>query len=196
MANSPHRCAMLLTAVALVACGGSEEPPPAPPPSSVRPYSAAEAGIDSSVVAISIEGEGLRLFVIATGAARPLPFGTDSSSVFTAIQRATRSDPVESGDGGDCPGSYARWSNGLTLRFDDGKFVGWSLRDGDNSVSTPTGIGIGTTRANVDSAVVITVKGTSLGPEFTAGQLAGLLDGTTPASKVTHLWAGETCIAR
>ena len=196
MASSRRRGAMLLTVFAMVACGGSEEPPAAPPPSSVRPYSAAESGIDSSVVAISIEGEGLRLFVIATGAARPLPFGTDSASVFTAIQRGTRAEPVESGDGGDCPGSFARWSNGLTLRFDDGKFVGWSLRDGDNSVTTPTGIGIGSTRANVDSAVVIAVRGTSLGTEFTAGELAGLLDGTAPTSKVIHLSAGETCVAR
>jgi hypothetical protein len=59
-----------------------------------------------------------------------------------------------------------------------------------------TGVGIGTTRAQVEDALAIQVSSTSLGTEFTAGGLAGLLDGPGAEARITNLWAGETCIAR
>ena len=151
---------------------------------------------DSAFTAFDIDGEGLRVFVLSTGSARPLPFGSDSALVHAALVRTTAGAPVETGSGGDCPGSHARWANGLTVRYLEGRFVGWSLRDGDGTVATMTGVGIGTTRAQVEDALVIQVSSTSLGTEFTAGGLAGLLDGPGAEARVTNLWAGETCIAR
>jgi hypothetical protein len=156
----------------------------------------ATGGVDTNVVAIAVEGEGLRLFVIATGAARPMPFGADSALVHGAITRAAHAEPVETGAGADCPGSFARWENGLTLRFDDSRFVGWSVRGGDGSIASVSGIGIGATRTDVESAMVIRVSSTSLGAEFTAGEMAGVFSGTAASDTVTALWAGEVCIAR
>lgn len=36
----------------------------------------------------------------------------------------------------------------------------------------------------------------TLGTEFTAGGLAGLLDGTGARARITHLWAGASCAMR
>jgi hypothetical protein len=182
----------MMTLSLLIACNGADTPEP--PDEAAQEV--ATPGVDTSVVAIAAEGEGLRLFVITTGAARPLPFGADSALVHSAIARAARAEPVEAGVGGDCPGSFARWHNGLTLRFDDDRFVGWSVRGGDGSIASVSGIGIGATRTDVESAMVIRVFSTSLGAEFTAGEMAGVFSGTTATDTVTSLWAGEVCIAR
>ncbi len=154
------------------------------------------AAADSSLNAFTIEGEGLRVFVVSTGAARPLPFGSDSALVHNVVNRVAHAAPIEEGAGGDCPGSFARWENGLTVRYLDGRFVGWSLRGGDFTVTTVSGAGIGTTRAQLEDAVDIRVRTTSLGTEFTAGDLAGLLERADSNGQVTNMWAGEMCIAR
>lgn len=178
-----------LLAILLMTACAREAPPPA---------GAADSAIvvDSAITTFVIEGEGLRFFVLATGAARPLPFGTDSAVVHEALLRTPAGVPVESGRGGDCPGSYARWSNGLSLRYAAGRFIGWSVAAGDGTVTTAGGIGVGSTRAQLEDVMTLEVIATSLGTEFTAGGIAGLLDGTGPAARVSNLWAGEVCIAR
>jgi hypothetical protein len=40
------------------------------------------------------------------------------------------------------------------------------------------------------------VQSTSLGTEFTAGEMSGLLTGDTPEAKITGLWAGTNCAFR
>lgn len=181
---------ILATLGLLLAVGCNRDHPEVPPPAD------SVAAADTAVTAIGVEAEGLRLFVITTGAARPLPFGSDSAVVHETIARAARAAAIDSGTGGDCPGSFARWSNGLSLRFVSGRFVGWSLAGGDGAVSTATGIGIGSTRGQVEDAHATQVATTSLGTEFNAGGLAGLYDGPGAEAKVTNLWAGEVCIAR
>jgi hypothetical protein len=178
----------LMMGLLLLACSRDAAPPAARVDSTVA--------VDSGPVSITVDGEGLRLFVIVSGAARPLAFDADSALVHEAIARVTKVEPTEAGIGGDCPGSFARWPNGLTLRYSRGKFVGWALRDGDSSVTTLSGIGVGTSRAEVENSLAIEVKNTSLGVEFTAGGLAGLFDGPGSGARVTNLWAGETCISR
>ena len=183
-----NRTAWILVAVMLAACSRETEAPIESPDFTVA--------ADSGITAFDIDGEGLRLFVVATGSSRALPFGTDSAVVHNALLRTTAGVPVESGSGGDCPGSYSRWDNGLSLRYLSGRFVGWSVQGGNGTVTTASGVGIGSTRAQVEDAVAIQVSTTSLGTEFSAGGLAGLFDGPGPGAKVTNLWAGETCIAR
>jgi hypothetical protein len=184
--STPSRFVALL--LLATACGRERAAPAAQADSTVAP--------EESLNAYVVEGEGLRLFVVSTGAARPLPFGSDSAVVQELITRTAHASPVETGAGGDCPGSFARWENGLTLRYRDGRFIGWSLQGGDASVTTASGAGIGTTRAELEDAIAIDVRNTSLGVEFTAGKLAGVLDRTDSTGKVTNLWAGEVCIAR
>jgi hypothetical protein len=61
---------------------------------------------------------------------------------------------------------------------------------------TERGLGIGSTRAALDAAYSVEAFESSLGDEFTAGDFAGLTDGKGPGGRITHLWAGATCIMR
>jgi hypothetical protein len=87
---------------------------------------------------------------------------------------------------------------GLTISAQDGKFAGWSLdhRDKPPLPATASGIGIGSSRRELERAHPVEVFESSLGQEFTANELAGLLDGKGEGAKITNLWAGATCIMR
>lgn len=63
------------------------------------------------------------------------------------------------------------------------------------ALTTMSGVGPGTTRASLDEAYSTKVRQTTLGSEFTAGELAGLLDGPGRKATITNMWAGLTCIA-
>jgi len=82
--------------------------------------------------------------------------------------------------------------------FEDGKLAGWDLDGRENGkFATGNGIGIGMTRKALEAAAgSIDVGETSIGNEFTAGGVSGLLSTLAPDGKVTNLWAGVTCIAR
>lgn len=64
------------------------------------------------------------------------------------------------------------------------------------ALTTMSGVGPGTKRASLDEAYSTKVRQTTLGSEFTAGELAGLLDGPGRKATITNMWAGLTCIAR
>ena len=118
------------------------------------------------------------------------------------------------GVNGECgagPLKMATWANGLTLVFreqDRGnaspgrewQFAGWSLNPGRGAGRAPTtmaGVGLGTTRAEVESAYVIKGVKSSLGYEFsTASGLYGLFDGAGPQARVSALWSGTSCVFR
>lgn len=87
---------------------------------------------------------------------------------------------------------------GLTVAAQDDKFVGWSL-DGRHKPPSPTtaaGIGIGSTRTALEQAYSIEAFESSLGQEFVADGLVGLIGAEGKPAKITHLWAGATCIMR
>src|SRR3546814_4604602 len=63
-------------------------------------------------------------------------------------------------------------------------------------LGTMAGITRGSTRSDLESAYAAEVGETTLGTEFTAGGLSGLLDGTGPTAYITTLWAGTTCAFR
>jgi hypothetical protein len=139
---------------------------------------------------------GVQLVDATTGAARMIPFGTAREQVVSAVQRAL--GPASGG--GPCPVApldSARF-NGVDLYFRRDGLAGWSAnRDGgDAALATAAGIGIGKTLADLESAYAIEVAESSLGIEFTAGDMAGLLSSDAPTATITHLWAGEACIAR
>ncbi len=80
------------------------------------------------------------------------------------------------------------------------QFVGWSLNPGRGAGPAPTtmaGVGLCSTRAEVESAYVIKVKKSSLGHEFsTTSGLYGLFDGAGPQAKVSAMWSGTSCVFR
>lgn len=157
----------------------------------------AAAPANQAAPALAIESGGLRLFDRSTGSARPLPFGTPQSAVIAALAHLGRPETNRLEECGAGPLDAASWPGGPTLYFQDSKFAGWALRDGDNAaITTASGIGIGSTRAELDAAYQAEVFDSSLGTEFSAGELFGILDGTGQSAKITNLWAGASCNMR
>ena len=200
---------LLITAVA----GCADDSAPAPPADADGADVAAVTGVgeaadtdvdaaaeafpaDSRQVVLALDGDGLTLIERASGSTRPVGFGQEATVVTGALERVLGGPPAETGRNEDCRLDYATWSGGFSALFADGSFVGWSLREGGPVLTTMAGVGIGSTRAELESAYVIDVYDSSLGVEFTAGTLAGLLDGDGEGSLISHLWAGNTCIAR
>lgn len=147
--------------------------------------------------ALIVDGEGLRLIDAASGSTTPLPFGTAGDAVIASLTRLIGRGPDEEGQGADCgTAAYATWEDGISIWVERDRFVGWSLLDADSPLTTLTGIGIGSTLAELRDAMVVDVRETSIGIEFSTGGLAGVLDGVGPDARITHLWAGATCIAR
>ena len=201
---------MRLASVALVALAAacSSEPAAesnvAAPPAVTAPEPSANPPPAQAVApTLAIESEGLRLFDPASGSARPIPFGTPRDAVMAAL--GFRGAPASTNRLEECgagPLDQASWSDGLTLYFQDSKFAGWALGgereagDGKGAITTASGIGIGSTRAELEAAYKAEVFDSSLGTEFAAGELFGILEGAGSKAKITHLWAGTSCNMR
>lgn len=185
----------------LAACEGrdaAQAQPPAAEASPVQPpttrASPTEPPPAKSAPALALEGEGLRLVDPESGRTRPLAFGASQAEALTAIALA-QGAPKDSGRNSDCGEGALDYAvfPGLTAWFQGGRFVGWS---GVTGLTTMSGIGKGSTRQALDGAYAATVSQTSLGEEFSAGGLSGVLDGAGPSAKIAEMWAGMACLAR
>ncbi|HEY6817652.1 MAG TPA: hypothetical protein VI168_19115 [Croceibacterium sp.] len=187
------RCLAALAAPSLLlACSGETASEPAPAETTAAAASSAAAPADPT--ALAVDGEGLRLFDPASGSARPLPFGTPWQRAVMALgflgePLTGRNEECEAG-----PLDFARWDGWLTLYGQDGAFVGWFADTGATGrIATAAGVGPGSTRADLEAAYAVKVLESSLGTEFVAGDLYGLLDSPHPDSPITALWAGTSC---
>ena len=173
-------------AAANVGAPAANEVAPAPAP--------AEAGRPK----LAVEAEGLRLFVGAGGSARALPFGMARDQLLAPLE--SYRGPADQGTNSECgagPLDYAVWADGITLYFQEGRFAGWALdQRGEGAHSTPSGIGPGSTRRQLDAAYDAKVSESTLGTEFSAGGLSGVLNGKGPNASVTSMWAGVSCVFR
>jgi len=153
---------------------------------------------DAAKARLVVEGEGLRWVLQPSGRASPVPFGRPESEVLTSVEGIR--GPAVKGTNQDCgagPVQFASWPDGLGLVFQDGRFVGWGLgRRAIGGIATAAGVGPGSTRAELDAAYSVTVTRTSLGSEFSACDLHGVLDGTSAGARITDMWAGVSCVAR
>ncbi len=163
-----------------------------PAQSAPRPAAQPAAAVPLLVLA----PDGLSLMDPSSGSSRLLPFGTPAEVLTPALARV-QGRPSEQGTNAECgagPLAFLRWENGLTLWLADGRFAGWAVaEDGDRRLTTASGLGIGSTRAELDAALAAEVAESSLGTEFSAGALGGLLGGDSQAAQVEALWAGTTC---
>ena len=195
MENALPSAAVL--ALALLAACSPESDPATQMTSNSMPATAEPSRPASEAPALAVEGDGLRLFDHASGAVRDLAFGTPRDEVLGALNFR---GPPETGRNEECgpgPLDLALWPDGLNLYFQDGKLSGWALDErSKGTITTASGIGIGSSRAELAEALTIEVAETSLGTEFSAGQLAGLLGGPGANARVAALWAGTTCIFR
>lgn len=179
--------------------GARAEGDPAASPVPVTPVPAASEPLaaEPPATTLALEGEGLRIFVSPSGSARPLAFGTGKAETLATLQKVLGSEPVDEGGNNECGATRVRWPDGLATWFVDDAFVGWSVGPEGAGVSTVDGLAIGSTRAALESGgSVVQIDSTTLGTEFTAGSVAGLLDSDDDDARVIHLWAGQTCIAR
>ncbi|MGF1570324.1 MAG: hypothetical protein ACFCVD_20010 [Nodosilinea sp.] len=154
----------------------------------------------SSSLEVALTGDGIQLVVGQSGSTDTFEFGTEMALVQNAITQ-TLGQPQESAQNDECPSGplmVTTWPNGLSLSAASDQFVGWSVRSGNGqaSLTTIAGIGLGSTRAQLEGVYRVEIFASSLGTEFSAGGLAGLLSSTEPSGAITHLWAGETCIFR
>jgi hypothetical protein len=192
----------------LAACGKpAENAVPAPQaaatetaaPEAATPSAATPPG-EADMPAIALDPEGLRFIDPNTGSSRLLAFGAPLDQTVAAVDRAA-GVAGERSTNGECPAGpmgFAQYPDGLDLLFQDGKFVGWSAdRDSAGKQSTMAGVGVGSTRAELLSAYAgATVEETTLGQEFTAGGLSGVLSGPGADAKIEALWAGTSCVFR
>jgi hypothetical protein len=148
------------------------------------------ARVPEVVAPLVLEGSGLRL------AGGTLPFGTPKAAALEAVAKALGRAPSKRGLNEDCGGGgmeFAEWKDEVTLWFDEGSFAGW---DGNGELKTAGGVGIGSGRAEVAALPGFEVEESTLGTEFRAGGLSGILASKAPGAKVTHLWGGATCVFR
>lgn len=146
----------------------------------------------ADIPALSVDGEGLRLFNKQNGSARPIAFGTPRDDVIQMLAFLGKPETGQNGECGAGPLDFANWANGFGLFFQQGKLVGWNLNPGGD-VTTASGIGPGSSRADLEGAYAAKISETSLGTEFAAGELYGLLDGKGTSAKITYLWGGVSC---
>ena len=199
------RFAMLPLLVGMAACGGETvqqnaampvenmvvaDNVSAPEPS---PTPAAEA---EPQVLLNLTGGALSFVDPNSGRARELAFGTERAVIERAVEAALGA-PVERGSNGECGEGamdFARMPGGLLVWFQEGKFVGWFLDGrGGAKLTTASGIGVGSTRKALLDVYDAEISESSLGEEFTAGELSGLLSGAEASAKVTAIWSGQVC---
>ena len=129
----------------------------------------------------------------------PVDFGTARGTAIAAVSAVLGAATEESANEecGAGPMQFASFGT-LTLNFQDGAFVGWSLRGppGTPPLRSATGLGIGTPRDQImgEGQGPLEVSETSLGTQFDARGIIGLLSGPEPDATVTALWAGTNCI--
>jgi hypothetical protein len=179
----------------LGACGSPPEPSQeanksVAPGAGVAGNNMTEAVPPPAAAKAVLEGEGLRI------GTRKLAFGTAKAATLEALTRALGRPPGEQGTNEECGGGaleYATWPGEITLYFESGSFAGWDER---GKLRTEGGIGLGSSRSELASLPGLEVEESTLGIEFTAGGLGGILDSKAAAARVTNLWGGTTCVFR
>ena len=192
--------------------GQAEEAPHSPaveePQETVNDTAVEQSGetpetADQSLTAdlgVMLTNEGLQFIDLQTGSTRLLSFESDAALVEQAITRIY-GEPAEKSNNTECPGgplTIAIWPNGLVVNSAENKFLGWSMRPyiGGKNITTASGIGIGSTRSDLEGVYDVEVYDSTLGVEFFNEQLGGLLTSHDSDAVITNLWAGATCMFR
>ncbi len=197
-----RRGLLLGLAVVLTACseeerdaGQAAQAAPTEQSASKQPKAPAAAEIE-----IALDGEGLRFVNAETGSARLLAFGAERATTEGAIA-AQRGEADERSSSQDCGAGLIEFTHygDFSANFQEDRFVGWFLRDGDKqaALATMSGIGIGTTRSEMAKSVEFDIdENSTIGTEFHTGGFSGLFESQAPDARITDLWAGTNCIFR
>lgn len=120
--------------LALAACSPDAPPKPVAPKTTVK----APDPNALPVYRVAVAPGGLLLTDSRGGAAKPADFGLRQSLLIAILARSF--GPPDEGQDKACAKDFARWSNGLTLWFDGGDFVGWSLKQPTSAIGTAPGL--------------------------------------------------------
>lgn len=195
----------LLAGVLVAACG-SEPSADAPHGSAADSAQPGTAGgtVDttpkasqpaSGATAITLAADGLE---VTAGAPQALAFGAARTRVLADVG-GVLGEPAEQGMQEECPAGplyQVSYAGGLQLVFQDSAFVGWFAPQG-SPLRTVRGIGPGSTLGQLKTAYpATTVEETSLGHEFAAAELYGVVTDTTDGGAVEVIFAGINCIFR
>ncbi len=184
---------VLALSLGLAACSDPEVQPPADAPEASAPD---EVIMPEGSAALALDTEGLRLVNRETGATRLIAFGSGDEEAIAAVAAAI-GQPRERNANEECPAgplSFAAYEGGLSLAFQNNSFVGWSVGQPGTGFATMSGVRVGSSQSELQSAYSATIEQTTLGTEFRAGELAGTLDG--PDGRVTNIWSGVNCVFR
>lgn len=199
----PRLLPALALAALVAACGQPAEhsapAAPAQPAAPAEPATPAVPAKPAVAGAVSLDQEGLRL-VSDSGSTRLVKFGVPTADAVAALSSAL-GNPADRSVNSECgagPTEFVSWSNDLDALFLDGKFAGWSAgSDSGGKVTTMDGIGVGSTRQQLTASFGdLKVEETTLGIEFSAGDISGILDKDGPAGKVAAIWGGTSCVFR
>ncbi|HEX6038137.1 hypothetical protein [Longimicrobium sp.] len=204
-----HRHTLPIAVLLLAACGSEPSADAARPVDAktadsaaapavaVTPADSTAAAPVASAPAVVLARDGIEL---ASGAGAParLAFGAPREQVLARVG-AVLGQPTRQGTMEECPSGplfQATYAAGLQLSFQDSAFVGWFADEG-SALRTAAGIGSGSSLAQLRAAYPTTkVEETSLGQEFDAGELYGIVTDTTAAGYVQVIFAGTNCIFR
>jgi len=203
--TKPHQLAVIV-GILLSACGSGQSQEAnansaaniATAPASQTAPAATATSTAAATQDLAVEAEGLRLVDTQSGAARPLPFGMPKDQLLALLESFR--GPADGGTNSECgagPLDYAVWADGLTLHFQEDRFAGWALDPrAAGAHATMSGIGPGSTRRELEAAYEVQVEETTLGTEFHAGGLEGILDGQGQEARISAMWAGVSCVFR
>lgn len=159
-------------------------------------YQVTDAKAMVAAPALRLTATGLRVEGGAAGE-HVIPYGAAKAEVIAALKFRGQPSLETNDDCGAGPTEFATWPNGLSLLFQHGEFLGWSIDDASSDVALVDGTRMGMTLAQMRTRATVTVEQSTLGEEFsTADGVSGILDVAGEQGHVTALWAGLSCVFR
>lgn len=156
-----------------------------------------------------LTGNALQVIDKETGSTRAIEFGMQMEQLIETINKITNTTIESQQVNRECgagPLKMVTWENNLTVVFqkenitqeDSGwEFAGWfvdEITNGNETLTTMSGLGVGSTKAELEDVYVVEFKNTNLGTEFsTEAGLYGILSGTGPDAEIEIMWSGLSC---
>ena len=192
--------ALFVACLLVASCRPSGGPDSTSPDTTLDPVETPES-LPADSLALALDPEGFRFVDPASGSTRLLEFGTGREAVVGAVtnRRGPSTDRGINTECGAGPLGYESWEDGLTLWFSDDSFAGWIIDgrgEGAGYYTTMAGVGAGSSRTSLSEAYDVQIEESTLGTEFSAGGLFGILSGPGADATISTLWAGVSCIFR